>query len=130
MRALTGVAEAQESRIREYTGLSAALSVDPHGSRAADGVLEHLEGDAIAHGEVVERGSFANIAAMEEDFAAVVGPDEPVALADEEPDDAPSRGRTATLVQPWTTSAVRSVADASRRRRRIRRCARPWGALR
>jgi hypothetical protein len=57
---------------------------------AADVVLEQLERDAIADGEVVDRAAFTNIGPMKIDLAIVGQPDESVTLADEQPHDTPA----------------------------------------
>jgi len=55
-----------------------------HTQRAspADRIVQQLENDHIPDGEVVERGAFLEVAAMEVDLATGSEPDEPVALPD------------------------------------------------
>lgn len=115
---------------------------DLYGSRAADLVLQQLEGDAVAEHKFIERGALPHIAAMKKDVATVREPDETVALPDEQRDDSPDARCAATVRRPagWNvasrrrlsdsawgvlahflTSAVPTVGDATGRRRRNHR---------
>jgi len=60
-------------------------------SSAAHGILEQLEGDGIADHEIVERCALLHVAAMKVDRATAAEADEPVALPEQQLDDAPRR---------------------------------------
>jgi hypothetical protein len=86
-------------------------AADPQRAGAADRVFEQLEADAIADHQVVDRAAFADIGAMEEDFAIVGQTDEPVSLADQQLDDSPVRHDASML--------DRAGAGVPRGRRRL-----------
>jgi hypothetical protein len=88
--------EKQTASIRD-TCLSASggSAFDLHRAGTADVVLEQLEDDRVANPECVERGALTQVAAVEEDVAAVREPDVAMPLANQERDD-PARARPAT----------------------------------
>ena len=67
----------------QYSGLAwTAAPFDPQRASPADGILQKLEDDHIPDREVVERGPFLEVAAMEVDLAAGSESDETVPLSD------------------------------------------------
>jgi hypothetical protein len=62
--------------------------LDPQRTSAADGILHQIEGHRIPDNEIIERGTFLEVAPMEIDLAFISQPDEPVTLSNEQPDDA------------------------------------------
>src|SRR5438477_6543093 len=82
---------------RVYAGLAERPPSDAERTRAADGVLEQLEGDGIAHDQLVERRAVAHVAAVKVDLAIVQHADEAVPLPDEELHDPADRRDAAPL---------------------------------
>ena len=82
------MAEAQKSETSVYALSAASPPFDTQRAWAADLVLEQLECHRVANRKGIERRAFVDVAAVEKHLAAVRQPDEPVALADEQRDDA------------------------------------------
>jgi len=85
-----GPAEDSEKQDAFSIPALARLRVWFHPQRAstAEGILQQLEGDRIADGEIIERYAILEVAPMEIDLATVRETDESVALPDQQLHDA------------------------------------------
>lgn len=87
-RELEGV---HSGRTLDHRELSVLRSPPLYMQRAgtAHGVVQQLECDGVADGQIIERRILLHVAAMKEDLATACEADEPVALPDEQLDDPP-----------------------------------------
>ena len=73
---------------------------DAQRTRPTDSVLEQFEHHRVMNAQIVERGAFLHIRAVEEYLALVGEPNVAVPLPDEQPGDAADDRRAATIVRP------------------------------
>lgn len=89
-RAATAAEVVQRWPAGKQLGTGALAETNRGGARAADAVFDELEGDLVADRQLVE-GAEGRVAAVEEDFAALVVADESVTLAGVDANDPAAR---------------------------------------